>query len=101
MPAERSSLITTPTKPYAEPEPDIDSVSPILAAESVIKTKTKTKTRTKSGGTPTKGKPWTGEEYQMLFQHAIKHGAPGSDSGWEGVVPGRTGGQARNAWRYV
>ncbi len=44
-------------------------------------------------------KAWTGEELKALFEYAIKNGAPAGDSGWDGVVPGRTGQQCRNTWR--
>jgi len=72
-------------KPYIKPDPDLPS-SPITSA---VNSPSKTKT----------ARPWKGEEYQLLLLHAIKSGAPGGDSGWEGVVPGRTGVQSRNAWR--
>ena len=42
---------------------------------------------------------WSGEEKLLLLQFAVKHGAPGSNKGWEGVVPGKSGSKCRDQWR--
>lgn len=54
-----------------------------------------------ASGSPTKGQAWSGAELLAVFQHALIAGPPGSDSAWEGVVPGRSGNSIRLAWRWV
>jgi hypothetical protein len=60
------------------------------------KTPSKPRQRTSS---PAKG--WTAEKLKQLFRFAIKHGAPGGDHAWDGIVVGRKGSACRQTWKWV
>ena len=93
MPQDKTSTSTKRNNPYGKSYKIASATSSPTTYQDDIKPDTT------SFSPKNKGKPWTGDELKALFHHAIKHSAPGSDGVWEGVVPGRTGGQCRSAWR--
>ncbi|ORY23622.1 hypothetical protein BCR39DRAFT_561880 [Naematelia encephala] len=111
----RTPTLSTPqtSKPYSRPDPDLFSLSPEtkphLSSSSNNKLNTSSPSqfelkpnlgaKDQKSSPAGKARPWTADELKALFRFAIKNGAPGGDSGWEGVVDGRTGSQCRNAWR--
>ncbi|ORX34707.1 hypothetical protein BD324DRAFT_652967 [Kockovaella imperatae] len=92
-------------KPYTKPEADEVPSSGDSGENSHAPRETSKEERSLMPTTEPKGsakpvnRPWTVEELKVIFHFVVKHGAPGSEQGWEGVVPGRSGAQARSLWR--
>jgi hypothetical protein len=90
-------------KPYSVPSPiSSASIPPNTTSDRTSpSTPTPRKTHTPRQRTNSPSKAWTAEELKQLFRFAIKHGAPGGDHAWEGVVMGRKGSACRQTWKWV
>ncbi|KAK1926163.1 hypothetical protein DB88DRAFT_521248 [Papiliotrema laurentii] len=97
MPASKPAP-STPKRP--QPYPKAEPIA--LDESSSIDGLTTPNSKPSKQESPSKspGKPWTGEELQAIFRFTLKNGSPKGDSWWAGAVPGRTGSQCRNAWRF-